>query len=104
MMEMKTNAVMSHIRVKSHLGQSFSINIDYLQVTSGQTKSIVESNSLITYISHDWQLYLRDYLIKANAKMEINHFWKIMALCHYDVLDTTIIMDVQQLAVVKLLI
>jgi hypothetical protein len=31
MMEMKINAVLSHIRAKSRLGQAFRININYLQ-------------------------------------------------------------------------
>jgi DNA mismatch repair ATPase MutS len=48
MMEMKINAVMSHIRANSRLGQAFRINIDYLQLTSGQTKPIFESNFLPT--------------------------------------------------------
>jgi hypothetical protein len=85
MMEMKINAVMSHIRANSRLGQAFRINIDYLQLTLGQTKPIFESNSTIDYILPIWLLHLRDYLIEINATMKIENVWQISLLRYNDV-------------------
>jgi hypothetical protein len=76
---------MSHIRANSRLGQAFRININYLQLTSGQTKPIFESNSTIDYILPIWLLHLRDYLIEINATMKIKNVWQISLLRYNDV-------------------
>jgi hypothetical protein len=89
MMEMKMQAVMSHIRARSRLGHAFRITIEYLQLVSGQIQPIFKSNSKIPYIHPNWLLYLRDYLITINAKMQINNLWRITTLRHHDI----VIMD-----------
>jgi hypothetical protein len=64
-------------RILAWAKQPFQINIDYLQLTSGQTKPIFESNTPIVYIKHNWLLHLRDYLIEINAQMKIKNTWQV---------------------------
>jgi hypothetical protein len=70
MMSMKLNAIMSHLRANSTLGQAFHINIDYLQLVIGQTGPMFQSRKPINYIDQNWLLHLRNYLVEIDATIE----------------------------------
>jgi hypothetical protein len=84
MMSMKLNAIVSHLRANSTLGQAFCINIDYLQLVIGQAEPMFQSRKPINYIDQNWLLHLRNYLVEIDATMEVNGLWKIIYLHQND--------------------
>lgn len=76
MMGMKLETFISHIRANTILGQSFKINLNYIQLIAGISTPIFESNADLSYIDDNWILHLRDYLIQINGQLALKDIWK----------------------------
>lgn len=75
MMGMKLEAFISHIRAKTVLGQSFTNNLNYIQLIAGIEEPIFESREDISYLEDNWILHLRDYLLEINGSLQIDDLW-----------------------------
>jgi hypothetical protein len=75
MMGIKLETVISHIRANSQLGISMIININFIQLHAGIGTPIFESKADLSYVSMNWLLHLRQFLIEINATLEIQGLW-----------------------------
>jgi hypothetical protein len=85
MMGLKIESIIAHIRADTTLGKSFRININYLQVLSGLEQHIFSTRDNIGYITNNWLLHLRNYIIEINGTLQIKDLWKPTKLRTNDV-------------------
>jgi hypothetical protein len=67
MQGLKINSIISHLRAKTPLGLLIKVNLEYLQLIAGIESPILSSFEPLPYISHNWLMQLRDFLIEINA-------------------------------------
>jgi ribonuclease HI len=89
MMGLKIESVMAHIRADSLLGKSFRININYIQLLTGLEDPIFMSRDNIGYITDNWLLHLRNYLLEINGSFTIKDLWLPRKLREHDIVLMT---------------
>ena len=68
--------MMLHIRANTTLGRIMRCNLDWTQLYSGLDIPILESTDPLTYITDNWFLQLRNFLITINGTISIKNVWR----------------------------
>jgi hypothetical protein len=85
MLGLKVESIIAHIRADSVLGESFCININYIQLLSGLEQPMFSSRDNIGYITNNWLIHLRNFLIDINGTLHIKYLWKTTKLRQNDI-------------------
>jgi ribonuclease HI len=85
MLGLKIESIISHIRADSILGKSFRININYLQLLSGLEQPIFSTRDNIGYITNNWLIHLRNFLLEINGALHIKDLWQPTKLRQHDI-------------------
>jgi hypothetical protein len=83
-MGMKLETIISHIRAVTQLRTLFIININYIQLHAGIGEPIFQCQTDLSYISMNWLLHLRQFLVEVNATLEIQDLWLPRKQCAND--------------------
>jgi hypothetical protein len=73
---LKIESLICHIRAQSQLGKIMQINLNWLQLHSGNKTSILEHWDTLSYLPTNWFLHLRDFLIKIKGTISIKNLWQ----------------------------
>jgi hypothetical protein len=71
----KVETIICHINKGSKLGSTICLNINWLQLHSGISVPILESNLKIDYIQDTWFKEIKSFLNICNVKIKINSLW-----------------------------
>jgi ribonuclease HI len=71
----KIQSMVCHINNNTMLGKMVQINLNWVQLTSGLSKPIMESKEDILYINNNWFTQLREFTAFTDSKIIIKHCW-----------------------------
>jgi hypothetical protein len=71
----KINTMMLHIRANTTLGRIMRLNLMWTQLYSGMGIPIFESIDKLTYVTDNWFVQIRDFLISIQGTISINNLW-----------------------------
>jgi hypothetical protein len=71
----KIECLLCNINDNNKLGQIMLRVINWTQMLCGTGTPILESTAPINWIKNNWFISIRDFLIKCNATIKINHTW-----------------------------
>jgi hypothetical protein len=71
----KIESLICHINTKSSLGKSMELILNWVQLHSGLSTSILSNNSDIQYVKLDWFSPIREFLYSINGKIILQTIW-----------------------------
>lgn len=72
----KVLSLLSHIRADTDLGKTMTINLNWLQLTSGISAPLLETVTDVSYVPDNWFLSIRQFLISIHGKISIPSLWR----------------------------
>lgn len=72
----KIGSLIQHLRASTTLGQAMAINLDWTQLTAGTLTPILESDLPIRFMTDNWFLHLREFLITTGSTIYVKNAWK----------------------------
>jgi hypothetical protein len=76
MMGLKLECLLSNVRANTELGKAFMININIIQLISGLSSPISETNQNIDYIEENWITHLRSFIMEIGGTIVFENAWR----------------------------
>lgn len=80
----KIGAIVSHLRAQTGLGKIMLININWLQMHSGQIDPIFSNTVGLPYLPQNWLLHMREFLWDTQSTISIPQQWLPQLQRHRD--------------------
>jgi hypothetical protein len=74
----KIQTIITHVNSDTHLGKLTIVDIEWLQLTSGISESIINTRQKINYIDNNWLLSVKEFLNTTNATIDIKDIWLLI--------------------------
>jgi hypothetical protein len=71
----KVESIITHINSKTKLGKEFVVNLNWLQIHSGQSCCVINSRKNFGYIDNNWFFLIKEFLNKIDAYISIPVIW-----------------------------
>lgn len=71
----KIESVISHIQAGTGLGKIFLLNLNWLQLLSGQSQPLLQYCDPLPYLETNWFLHLRQFLYTISGSIVIQDLW-----------------------------
>jgi hypothetical protein len=71
----KIESIITHLNSDTQLGKEFLINLNWLQIHSGQSCTVINSFKKFPYIDNNWFFPIKEFTNKINARIEIPKLW-----------------------------
>jgi hypothetical protein len=86
----KIETMICHITKKTTPGETFCLNINWIQLLSGISSPVFESDKHLDYIQDNWFLEIKKFLNMCKATIKINSLWspQLMKINDKFIMDT----------------
>jgi hypothetical protein len=71
----KVKTLLEHVRSESGMGNLMRYNLNWLQLHSGRSTPLLESNDEVKYLDKNWLLHARTFMIDIDTQLKIQHAW-----------------------------